>query len=92
MAQSGAAAADQGGVTSIVGGGAMVRELAVAQAHRLWRVALVTSVAATAVAHHVVGTLAESITSGPPAATESLAIAYDQVGWGEPADYLNHRL
>ncbi len=66
--------------------------VAVTQAHRLVRLALVGTVVATAVVHHVVGAVAQGLAVGGPVETDSMVGAFDRLSDGEPPEYLNSRL
>jgi hypothetical protein len=69
-----------------------VTTVAVTQVNRLARLAMVGSVLVTALAHHVVGVVAETVSGGNPFETDAMAGAFDQLSSGEARDYLNDRL
>jgi hypothetical protein len=70
----------------------VVTTIAAAQVNRLAQLVLATTVVATAVAHHMVAVVAETVSGGNPFDTDAMAGAFDQLSCGEPPEYLNHRL
>ncbi|MBI1378399.1 MAG: hypothetical protein GC157_13080 [Frankiales bacterium] len=66
--------------------------VAVAQGRRLVRIALLGSVVATAVAHHVVGVVAQTVSGAPALDDERMAGSFDRVSDGDGPEYLNSRL
>lgn len=69
-----------------------VTTVATAQLHRMAHLALAGTVVATAVAHHVVAVVAETVSRGNPFETDAMAGAFDQLSSGDAPEYLNYRL
>jgi hypothetical protein len=70
----------------------VVTTVAAAQVNRMAHLVVATTVLATALTHHVVSVVAESMSGGNPFDTDAMAGAFDQLSCGEAPHYLNHRL